>query len=267
MPKDEEKKTCFVICPIGKQGDPKRKRSDDLLKHIITPVMKELGIVTERSDKLAQPGNIPTQIIARLYEADLVIADLTEQNANVFYELAIRHALRKPVIHMKGDGEDIPFDIHQYRTIRYDTTDYDLLEPVKEELKKQAENQLKEPGNIINPFTEALSFVKLKESSEPSEKMMADLISKVDYVLSDNERIKEYLDRNRSREGSNISIRTSSTARSEMRYLERKIMKIEEEIARIGKPSSSEEEMHVNNLQKEREMLYSERDKVSHYLY
>ncbi|KYK33270.1 MAG: hypothetical protein AYK19_14080 [Theionarchaea archaeon DG-70-1] len=54
-------------------------------------------------------------------EDDLVIADLTEKNPNVFYELAIRHAVRKPVVQIIKHDEKIPFDVVTQRTIHYDT--------------------------------------------------------------------------------------------------------------------------------------------------
>jgi len=55
-----------------------------------------------------------------LRKSDLVIADLTYHNPNVFYELAVRHLNKKPVIHLIKKGEKIPFDINDRRTIFYE---------------------------------------------------------------------------------------------------------------------------------------------------
>jgi hypothetical protein len=54
----------------------------------------------ERADKITTPGMITSQIINRLHDVELVIADLTFHNANAFYETSIRHKVAKPIIHM-----------------------------------------------------------------------------------------------------------------------------------------------------------------------
>jgi len=64
-----------------------------------------------RADELAEPGIITSQVIQHIVDDQLVIADLTERNPNVFYELALRHALRKPVVQIIHRGEAIPFDV------------------------------------------------------------------------------------------------------------------------------------------------------------
>lgn len=95
-----EKKICFVIAPIGEEGSETRKRSDQILKYIIAPAATECGYEPKRADSFATPGIITKQIIEQLIDAPLVIADLTDYNPNVFYELAVRHAVRKPVVQL-----------------------------------------------------------------------------------------------------------------------------------------------------------------------
>lgn len=92
--KQKEKKVCFVIAPIGEEESETRKRSDQVLKHIITAPVEGLGYEVIRADKISEPGIITSQIIEYIVDADLVVADLTERNPNVFYELALRHATR-----------------------------------------------------------------------------------------------------------------------------------------------------------------------------
>jgi hypothetical protein len=85
-------KTCFVIGPIGEPGSAIRIEADDFMKYIVSPVLKELDYgEPTRADLLNEPGRITSQIIKLLLEADLVIADLTTNNANVYYELSPRH--------------------------------------------------------------------------------------------------------------------------------------------------------------------------------
>jgi hypothetical protein len=112
-------KTCFVISPIGDDGTPQRKAANDLLKYIVTPVAKEQDYTIQQADKIVESGTITKQIIQYLIEARVVIADMTGHNPNVFYELAVRHAAKKPVIHMIQSGQKIPFDVAAHRTIFY----------------------------------------------------------------------------------------------------------------------------------------------------
>ena len=96
---EPKRKTCFVICPIGEEGTDIRERSDEILDEVITPAVTECGYESPvRADKISIPGIITSQIIQQIIDADLVIADLTKHNANVFYELAVRHCVQKPVI-------------------------------------------------------------------------------------------------------------------------------------------------------------------------
>ena len=91
------KSTCFLICPIGEDGSDVRIHSDQLQRHIISPVLEPHNITIVRADSMPKPGIITRQIMDSILESDLVIADLTGANPNVYYELALRHTTRKPV--------------------------------------------------------------------------------------------------------------------------------------------------------------------------
>ncbi|WP_156389196.1 hypothetical protein [Brevundimonas sp. Root1423] len=126
-------KICFVISPIGDTGTPTRSHADKVLKHLISKCVPA-GFKTIRADKISDPGIITNQIISLIESADIVVADLTDSNPNVFYELAIRHALRKPTVQIINAGGKIPFDIAAVRTVVYDLTDPDALEMAQEQL-------------------------------------------------------------------------------------------------------------------------------------
>src|ERR1051326_702264 len=79
------KKRCFVISPIGERGSQTRKRSDKVLNQIIRPAVKECGYKVFRADEIDQPGLITSQVVRHIIEDALIVADLTERNANVFY--------------------------------------------------------------------------------------------------------------------------------------------------------------------------------------
>src|ERR1039457_5304175 len=100
-------RTCFVICPIGEDGSSARFRSDMVMRLIIKPAVEACGFGQKdiRADEIPKGGMITTQVIERLVDADLVIADLTDSNPNVFYELAVRHVVRKPLILLIERGQ------------------------------------------------------------------------------------------------------------------------------------------------------------------
>lgn len=70
-----------------------------------------MGYIITRGDSIEQSGQITSQVIDKLLNVDLVVADITDQNANVFYELAVRHAVRKPFVQMMAENQKLPFDI------------------------------------------------------------------------------------------------------------------------------------------------------------
>jgi hypothetical protein len=87
---------------------------------ILKPAAESAGYVVRRADTEQLPGNITSEIINYLASADMVIADLTGGNANVFFELGIRHVLRKSgTVHVVDRSERIPFDVQQYRVVEY----------------------------------------------------------------------------------------------------------------------------------------------------
>ncbi|MDY4011866.1 MAG: hypothetical protein SOY60_09370 [Fusobacterium gastrosuis] len=116
----EEKKTCFIVCPISEEGSDTRTRSDKLMKYLIEPICKELNFTPIRIDKVSHNNSITEKIFKYLNEAELVISDITEHNPNCFYESGYRAALGKPLIFIKNKDVKIPFDIANTRIYDYD---------------------------------------------------------------------------------------------------------------------------------------------------
>jgi hypothetical protein len=114
------KKRCFVISPIGAPGSEVRAHADDVFDYIIKPVTTQLGYETERGDHVARPGRISDQMYDRILHDDLLVAVLTFQNPNVYYELAIAHAAARPLIILCESSHALPFDIKDQRVIFYD---------------------------------------------------------------------------------------------------------------------------------------------------
>jgi len=139
------KKVCFVISPIGEEGSKERKHADRVMNEIINPIVgNKFGYEVIRADKYSAPGQITIQIVEFITSADLLIADLSFHNPNVFYELALRHVTRKPFIHLireireeDGEREKIPFDVKDTRTIIFNLGDQGSIEQVKNKLREQ----------------------------------------------------------------------------------------------------------------------------------
>ena len=129
-------KYCFVISPIGDEGSDIRANADKLLKYIINPVCQSCNFNVERVDQINDSDSITQTIIDKLLSADLVIADITGHNPNVFYEMGYRKCTGKPIIHLKCKGEKLPFDVTTIRTFEYDLTDLDSVESIKERLQQ-----------------------------------------------------------------------------------------------------------------------------------
>jgi len=149
--------TCFYITPIGATGSDARKHSDLFLGSIIEPAMTSLGLKVVRADTIGQPGIITRQILEFILKSRLVIADLSFHNPNVFYELALRHAMRLPIVQIIRQADSIPFDINQMRTIQIDNSDiYSFvpkIEVYKSEIAAQARRALEAGSEVDTPIS------------------------------------------------------------------------------------------------------------------
>lgn len=119
--------TCFFMAPIGDEGDVERKHSDMVLSTLVTPALSQSGLNVVRADQIVKPGMISRQIIEYILKSRLVIVDLSFHNPNVFYELAIRHLLGKPTVHIVKKSDGIPFDIGNFRTIELEDMGYEFV--------------------------------------------------------------------------------------------------------------------------------------------
>jgi len=101
--------TCFYITAIGDEGSEYRQHSDLFLGSFVEPALEAFKLTVVRADAIDKPGVITKQIMDYLIKSRLVIADLSFHNPNVFYELAIRHAVRLPVVQLIRTCDKIPF--------------------------------------------------------------------------------------------------------------------------------------------------------------
>ncbi len=138
----KKNKKCFVIMGYGIKTDHTTGRDlnlDKTYKNIIKPAAEEAGLECIRADKVKHSGTIDIPMCNLLVNADVVIADLSTNNSNAFYELRVRHALRpKTTIAIAESDLKPPFDvnhtvIHKYEHLGKDIG-YDEVLRFKNEL-------------------------------------------------------------------------------------------------------------------------------------
>lgn len=161
-----EKKRCFVITPIGGDTDPIRRHIEGIIDAAIEPALggKYEIVVAHR---ISTPGTITKQIIKEIYQDELVIANLTDRNPNVMYELAFRHSLGKPVIMIAEKSTALPSDIIMERVIFYHNDARGALE-LREALV-DAENEVdfeKETSPIYDVISEADADAKIVDMTK-----------------------------------------------------------------------------------------------------
>jgi tetratricopeptide (TPR) repeat protein len=122
----------FVVMPFGRKQGPDGGWIDfnSIYRDLIKPALEEAGFEPFRADEEASSGDILSDMFQELLLADLVVADLSIDNANVFYELGIRHAFRKRgVVHIQAGRAYMPFDIFNVRTLPYHCDDSGCPDP------------------------------------------------------------------------------------------------------------------------------------------
>lgn len=96
--------------------DPKLRWVYD---EVIIPSCNDMGIDVYRADDMYRHSNVIRDIVEGIIYSDLVIADLTGNNPNVFYELGAAHALMRPVIILIQGTKNLPFDLRTHRVLTY----------------------------------------------------------------------------------------------------------------------------------------------------
>jgi tetratricopeptide (TPR) repeat protein len=122
----------FVVMPFGKKkgGDGSLYDFNSIYNLMIKPALELAGFEPFRADEETSSGDILTDMFQELLLADLCLCDLSIDNANVYYELGIRHAFRKRgVVHIQAGRAYMPFDIFNVRTLPYHITPEGVPDP------------------------------------------------------------------------------------------------------------------------------------------
>lgn len=124
----------FILIPFDREFD-------DVYELAIKPACEDAGAYAERVDKQIFQGSMLDRIYNQISKADALIADMSERNPNVFYEVGYAHALGKTTILLTKKAEDIPFDLKHYPHIIYEGS----LTNLKVELAKRLKWHLDNP--------------------------------------------------------------------------------------------------------------------------
>jgi hypothetical protein len=114
---------------------------DDAYDVAIRPACEAAGAYAERVDKQIFAGSIMDRVYNQISKADIVVADMSERNPNVFYEVGYAHAIGKTTILLTKSETDIPFDLRQYPHVVYGTS----LSLLKSELQRRVAWHLENP--------------------------------------------------------------------------------------------------------------------------
>ena len=158
-----KRKTCFIVTPIGDDNTEIRRHIDGIIDQAIEPAIGgEFDIrVAHREFEI---GSINDRVIKNVYNADLVIANLTTLNPNVMFELAMRYSYGKPAIVIAEKNTKLPFDMIEENTLFY-VNDPTGAAELKNNIKKVV-NKIDFSANDYGPIIATLKTAAAFENAE-----------------------------------------------------------------------------------------------------
>ncbi len=156
-----DKKTCYIISAIGKPESEERKWADFVREHIIEPAVTGYGYEAPARSDDPDRDLIMADIIQQMFEADLVIADFTGYNPNVFYELGIRHCAQKPAIHLIKTGQSPPFDLGANKAIFIDESHLAVKQAISD-IKERIAAITKQPKQFYSQVQQHIQYKQLE---------------------------------------------------------------------------------------------------------
>lgn len=103
---------CFVLLPLSEPFVT-------IYRDLVVPAVEKLDMTCQNAAEIFGPGHIVSDVRYLIGQSNVIVAELTGRNPNVFYELGVAHALGKPVVQLTQDIDDVPFDIRHLRTLTY----------------------------------------------------------------------------------------------------------------------------------------------------
>jgi hypothetical protein len=144
--------------PFSSSKSCKEAEWTEIFNEQIKPAVESAGFGYKCHRSQALHGNIIEAVLDDLNCADIVIADLTDRNPNVFYELGVRHALRGGTILISQNMDDIPFDLRPYAIQVYDWKLSEHKRQFKERIKEIIGLIEKHPEKASSPIRKYLNL-------------------------------------------------------------------------------------------------------------
>lgn len=138
-----------------------------IFENVFKPAIEGAGLDYECRRSVATRGNIVAAILEDLRDAYVVLADLTDRNANVFYELGVRHSLKVRSILVAQKKDDIPFDLIAYAHHIYDWRTGEGIADLAKKLKQLLTDIDNNPDRADNPVSDFLGRTPKKPSTLP----------------------------------------------------------------------------------------------------
>lgn len=168
-----------MVMPFGdkKDADGKPIDFDEIYERMIKPAVEDAGIECIRSDEIGKPGSIHRKMIEHLYKANVVVVDITTLNPNVFYELGVRHSLRRSVtVLVRRKGTSVPFNIQGFNVVEYEKG-FKKVDQAKSKIGEFIKNGL--AGQESDSLVHDVLPVDVKVRGKPANK------SETRYLLND----------------------------------------------------------------------------------
>ena len=238
----------FVILPFEDEFER-------LYEEQIAPTLADQGYCVNKADELPTQGSIIEDIIKGITQADLIVADLTDTNPNVFYELGIAHGMGVPTVLIAQDISELPFDLSAYSTIEYSLR-FDKISEFTEELSEITSGHLDKQIQFGSPVSdygnveiaqgseanEQAADIEAEESSKKVEddsgetepdKGLLEYTAEIDEEMSDLEHIFDELEKdaekfeaeieNQTKKVESLSLNNSSQSRKQINRIARKM--------------------------------------------
>lgn len=147
---------CFVIMPFGGYFD-------SYYEKIYKPAIEAAGLLPVRADSLERPSSIINDIWRYTVEAKVVLAELTTRNPNVFYELGLAHAAKKPAVLISQTIDDVPFDLRSLRVLTYTLAEPRWADKLQERIEQSLRETIAAPAAHVLP-----TFLDVKSDGAPT---------------------------------------------------------------------------------------------------
>ena len=182
----QPKPFCFVLMPFSESFD-------DIYAFGIKGACDDAGVYCERVDEQIFEGTVLDRIYNQISKADVIVADMTGMNPNVFYEVGYAHALGRRTILLTEKAEDIPFDLKHFPHIVYNNKIKDLRKSLSKHIKKFAFHSTSQKQYELGlelywenyPLSERIVAATVKDMNSPSVNLTLHNASTITYQPND----------------------------------------------------------------------------------